>query len=145
MKKKFLLTVMCLVSAMLLLTGCSKGVAFHTDLGEFHIVQTLLMNPYGTMQAKEGETLLVVRMKADAGFDESRFKSYFSAEDGSSVTVANVNGVDYNCVAVATQGKASSNSVEHTLVFQVPADTAAGTSITITAPNQQPVSVKIDK
>ena len=145
MKKKFLLTIMCLLSAMLVLTGCSKGVAFHTDLGEFHIVQTLLMNPYHTMQAKEGETLLVVRMKADGEFDESRFKSYFSAEDGSSVAVANINGVDYNCVAVAVQGKASSESVEHVLVFQVPADTAVGTSITITAPNQQPVTVKIDK
>ena len=54
------------------------------------IVQTLLMNPYHTMQAKEGETLLVVRMKADGEFDESRFKSYFSAEDGSSVAVANI-------------------------------------------------------
>lgn len=145
MKKKFLLTIMCLLSAMLVLSGCSKGVAFQTDLGGFHIIRTQLMNPYDTMQAKEGETLLVVRMTADGEFDESRFKSYFSAEDGSSVAVANVNGVDYNCVAVAVQGKASSNSVEHVLVFQVPADTAAGITITITAPNQQPVSVKIDQ
>ncbi len=142
MKKRVLTLLTMALIVLMALTGCSKGPKLQTDLGSFTVIHASLMDTYHTMNAKSGEKLLVVRMEADDDFDETRFKSYFSAEDGSSSAKVQLDGVEYACVAVAYQGKASDKDVEYVLVFQVPSSTAA-TSFQLQAPSQAAITVEI--
>lgn len=144
MKKRALTLLTMALIVLMALTGCSKGPKLQTDLGSFTVIHASLMDTYDTMNARSGEKLLVVRMQADAAFDETRFKSYFSAEDGSSAAKVQLDGAEYACVAVAYQGKASDKDVEYVLVFQVPAATAA-TSFQLQAPSQAAITVEIQK
>ncbi|MBQ9988541.1 MAG: hypothetical protein IJP30_02265 [Clostridia bacterium] len=141
-------SILCLVMAIFMvftLVGCSKGVQIATDLGGFHVIHASFMDSYDTMNASSGNTLLVVRMTADTEFDETRFKSHFAAEDGSSAIKAAVGGTEYACKAVAYQGKANSEKIEYVLVFEVASAATTYTSFALTPPNQPPVTIEVNK
>ena len=106
MNKRILILSALALTLLMVLCGCSGGTNFPTDLGTFKVIHATTMDTYSTMNAQTGQTLLVVRMTMDLGFDETRFKNYFAAEDESSVAKATIGGGEYNCTAVAYQGLA---------------------------------------
>ncbi len=144
MNKRILILSALALTLLMVLCGCSGGTNFPTDLGTFKVIHATTMDTYSTMNAQTGQTLLVVRMTMDLGFDETRFKNYFAAEDESSVAKATIGGGEYNCTAVAYQGLASEDKVEYVLVFAVAKSaTEDMTEFQLAAPNQQPVSIKL--
>jgi len=146
MKKRLLIFSVLLLAAAMVLVGCKGGTNLDTDLGTFKVIHASTMDTYSTLNAANGETLLVLRMTMEDGFDETRFKSYFAAEDGSSLAKVNVNGSDYNCIAVAYQGLPNEKTVEYVLVFSVPKSAVQNVgSFQLTAPNKPPVAVKMTK
>ena len=146
MKRRLLiLTAVVLVAAMAL-TGCKAGTKLETDLGTFQVIYASTMDTYSTLNAATGETLLVLRMTMDDGFDETRFKSYFAAEDGSSVAKVNINGGEYSCKSVAYQGVPGKNNVEYVLIFSLPKSAVQNlASFQLTVPNKGAVTIKISK
>jgi hypothetical protein len=146
MNRRFLALAMVLLSAFLILSGCSGGVNLPTDLGAFKVIHASTMDTYSTLSAAAGETLLVVRMTNAGGFDETRFKSHFAADDQSSVAKVTIGGAEYNCTVVAYQGLPDKDAVEYVLVFPVPKAAVADiASFSLTAPNKEPVTIKMSK
>ncbi len=146
MRKRLLVLTALVLVAAIALAGCKAGVSLETDLGTFRVIHATTMDTYSTLNAATGETLLILRMTMDDGFDETRFKSYFAAADGSSAAKVNINGGEYTCKAVAYQGVAGKTTVEYVLIFSVPKSAVANlTSFKLTAPNRQPVTVSMSK
>ncbi len=139
MKKRFYAVVSLLLCTLFVITGCSSKATLSTDIGTFSVARVSMLDSYDTLKADSGQKICVVAMRAKDAIDETRYKSYFCADDGSSVATATIAGAEYPCVAVAYQGAPRSPTVEYVLVFKV-ADSAAGaTEMTLTVPNHDPV------
>ncbi|MDL2225661.1 hypothetical protein LJC20_05645 [Eubacteriales bacterium OttesenSCG-928-M02] len=123
-----------LLLLLLVLVGCTKSVAIDTDLGAFTLARIKFVDSYAELSAEDGEYLLVVALNSD-GFDETKFKAYFCAEDGSSVARIKVAGEERDCIAVGVQGNSGSERVEYTLIFPVKTNNEKA-SMELKAPNK---------
>lgn len=136
--------------AMLLLAGCGGVEAvINTDLTTFDVVgmdyYEEYSSVYGGSLVAEGEEnrILVVTMTAQTEFDETSFKSYFCADNGSSVARVYVDELDsYDCIAVAYQEGSTEDEIYYALAFQVPAAVQKAKLITLEAPNYPQVALK---
>lgn len=130
--------------AMLVLAGCGGVDAqIATELTTFDVVSINYYTEYGPMTTGEGNRLMVVAMTAQGEFEEPKFKSYFCADDGSSVARLHVDDADiYDCIAVAYQGEKDSDSLEYVLVFEVPESVQKAKLIAVEAPGRDLVALK---
>ncbi len=141
MKKRMILAVLAIL-ALGILSGCTAKAQLPTEIGSFAVVDVSMVDTYDTLQADSGQKLCIIAMKPNDAIQEDKYKSYFCSDDGSSVAKITIQGTEYNCMAVAVQGKPSDKSVEFTLVFEVPASAEEAGSLSLTAPNLTPVEIK---
>lgn len=142
MKKRILQILSIAVLAIVALSGCGAKAQLPTEIGSFAVVDVSFVDTYDTLQANSGQKLCIIAMKPNDAIQEDKYKSYFCSDDGSSVAKVTVAGTEYNCMAVAVQGKPNDKSVEFTLVFAVAESAEATGSLTLTAPNLAPVEIK---
>lgn len=142
MKKRFAQIMSIAVLAIAMLSGCGAKAQLPTEIGSFAVVDVSFVDSYDTLQADSGQKLCIIAMKPNDAIQEDKYKSYFCSDDGASVAKISVAGAEYNCMAVAVQGKPSGKSVEYTLVFEVSEAAATAGSLSLTAPNLSPVDIK---
>lgn len=137
------------LAVMILLAGCGGvDAVLTTDLTTFDVVGLEYYSEYnsiygGDLVATEDNRMLVVTMTAQSEFDETSFKSYFCADNGSSVARLFVDQTEvYDCIAVGYQEGSDENTILYVLVFDVPSTVQKAKLIVLEAPGHPHVALK---